>query len=138
MTAANAFRALSLTFAAVAILGIEDVSINDAGEAVNLATDASPTVTAVFVDNIATEVTVRTTDLAAIASLHPGISGNLVAVFQKRAEGSGAAGSGNKTATLATATIISIAPKMGTNGVGEVEITFRCSGPAGTTPLVWS
>ena len=137
MAAANAYRAKTCTYKSTAVLGITDVSITVSGSGTDLMTDASPTVTAVFVDSIAVDVTVTTTDLARVSAIHPGDSGSLVVVFQLRAEGSGA-GAGDKTATLSTATVISVSPQAGTNGIGSFAINLRCSGPAGTTPLVWS
>lgn len=137
MAAANAYRLKTATFSAVAILGCTDFSIKDGGSASDLSTDASPTITAIFVDQIATEVTISSTDVARASAAHAGDTGNLVLIFQLRAEGKGA-GAGDKTATMATATLIDVAYKAGTNGIGSVEYTFRCSGPAGTTPIVWS
>jgi hypothetical protein len=137
MAAANAYRAKTCTYKSTAVLGITDVSITVSGNQTDLATDASATVTAVFVDSIAVDVTVTTTDLARVTALQSGDTGSLVIVFQLRAEGSGA-GAGDKTATLATATVVNYNPQAGTNGIGSFAINFRCSGPAGTTPLVWS
>lgn len=136
MAAANAYRAKTVTFS-TAITGITDVSINDNGSPVDLGTDASPTITAVFVDSIVTEVTVTTTDLARVSTLTIGGTGSLVIVFQLRAEGSGA-GAGDKTCTLANAVITSITPQAGTNGIGSHAVTWRCSGPNGSTTRVWS
>ena len=90
MAAAKAYRAKTVTFASTAVLGITDVSITDNGSAVDLSTDASPTITAVFVDSIVTDVTVTTTDLDRVTALAIGGTGALVIVFQLRAEGSGA------------------------------------------------
>ena len=137
MAAANAYRAKTVTYKTVAILGVTDASISEAGSATDLSSDASATVTAVFVDQIATEVTITSTDIGRSVSNVPGDSGSLVIVYQLRAEGSGA-GAGDKTATLATATLIDKTPNAGTNGIGSVTYKFRCSGPAGTTPCVWS
>lgn len=136
MAAANAYRAKTVTFG-TAITGITDTSITDNGSPVDLSTDASPTVTAVFVDNIVTDVTVTTTDLSRVSALDVGDTGSLVIVYQLRAEGSGA-GSGDKTATMANAVIVSITPQAGTNGIGSHQIVFRCSGPNGSTTRVWS
>ena len=137
MAAAKAYRAKTVTFASTAVLGITDVSITDNGSAVDLSTDASPTITAVFVDSIVTDVTITTTDLDRVAALAIGATGSLVIVFQLRAEGSGA-GAGDKTATMANAVIVSITPQAGTNGIGSHQVAFRCSGPNNTTTRVWS
>jgi hypothetical protein len=137
MAAANAYRAKTATFASTAILGLTDVSITDNGSPVDLGTDASPTITAVFVDSIVTDVTVTTTDVNRATSLDIGDTGSLVIVYQLRAEGSGA-GAGDKTATMANAVVTSITQQAGTNGIGSVQINFRCSGPNGSTTRVWS
>jgi hypothetical protein len=137
MAAANAYRAKTVTFASTPVLGITDTSITDNGSPVDLSTDASPTITAVFVDSIVTDVNVSTTDLARVSALDVGDTGSLVIVYQLRAEGSGA-GAGDKTATMANAVIVSITPQAGTNGIGSHQITFRCSGPNGSTTRVWS
>lgn len=136
MPAAAAYRAKTVTFG-TAITGIMDVSINDNGSPVDLGTDASPTITAVFVDSIVTEVTVSTTDFSRCSTIAIGATGSLAVVFQLRAEGSGA-GAGDKTCTLANAVVVSCAPQAGTNGIGSWSITFRCSGPNNTTTRVWS
>ena len=136
MPAAKAFRAKTVTFAATALTGILDVSVNDSGSPVDLLTDASPTVQAVFIDSIVTEVTIATTDLAASSLLIRGVVGSLVIVFEIRAEGSGA-GSPNRTATFATAVLVSNSSQASATGVGSMSLTFRCSGPNGTT-VTWS
>ena len=136
MAAANAYRAKTATFS-TAILGLTDFSINDNGSPVDLGTDASPTITAVFVDSIVTEVSLTTTDVSRTSTLSIGGTGSLVVTFQLRAEGSGA-GAGDKTCTMANAVITSINSQASTNGIGSVQISFRCSGPNGSTTRVWS
>ena len=132
-----AFRAYTVTYNSVALLSITDASIDESGDNVPLTTDASPTVMANFVDNMKVTASVTTTDFIGASSIVVGASHALVIVFQQRAEGSGSGGS-NKTATCATATVVKKTPKAGTNGIGAVEIQFECSGPAGTTAVVWS
>lgn len=135
MAAANAYRAKTVTFS-TAILGVTDISVTQGGSPVDLGSDASATVTAVFIDSIATDVTVTTTDVSRSSTVTVGATGSLAIVYQLRAEGSGA-GAGDKTATMANAVVVSVAPTAGTNGIGSVTITWRCSGPTGTTQ-VWS
>lgn len=135
MAAANAYRAKSVTFS-TAVLGVTDISVTQGGSPVDLGTDASATVTAVFVDSIATDVTVTTTDVSRCSTIAVGGTGSLAIIYQLRAEGSGA-GAGDKTATMANAVVVSVAPTAGTNGIGSVTVTWRCSGPAGSTQ-VWS
>ena len=137
MAAANAYRIKTATFASTAILGLADASIKDGGSASQLSTDASPWITAVFVDQIVVEITISSTDVARASAVHAGDSGILAIVFQLRAEGKGAA-AGDKTATCATATLVDVSVKAGTNGIGSVEYTFQCSGAAAANPVAWS
>ena len=136
--AANAFRAKSVTFKSTALLGMTDVSVNQSGSANDLRTDASVGVNAVFVDGIAADVTVSTTDLtgAGGANFVIGATGSLVIVAEKRAEGSGAALSGNVTYTAAQATVISNSASGATDGIGGAQISFRCSIPSGDTDAI--
>lgn len=137
MAAAKGFRAKSATYKSTAITGITDDSIKYAGSGTDLNTDASAYVTAVFVDSIAVDVTITTTDVARATSIAPGDTGSLVVVYEQRAEGSGATGGGDKTATMANATVLSVDPQAGSTGIGSVQITFRCSGPT-AAPVIWS
>ena len=136
--AANAFRAKSVTFKSTALLGMTDVSVNQSGSANDLRTDASVGVTAVFVDGIAADISVSTTDLtgAGGANFVIGATGSLVIVAEKRAEGSGAALSGNVTYTAAQATVISNSASGATDGIGGAQISFRCSVPSGDTDAI--
>ncbi len=136
--AANAFRAKSVTFKSTALLGMTDVSVNQSGSANDLRTDGSVGVTAVFVDGIAADVSVSTTDLtgAGGANFVIGATGSLVIVAEKRAEGSGAAVSGNVTYTAAQATVISNSASGATDGIGGAQISFRCSIPSGDTDAI--
>ena len=136
--AANAFRAKSVTFKSTALLGMTDVSVNQSGSANDLRTDASVGVTAVFVDGIAADISVSTTDLtgAGGANFVIGATGSLVIVAEKRAEGSGAAVSGNVTYTAAQATVISNSASGATDGIGGAQISFRCSIPSGDTDAI--
>jgi hypothetical protein len=136
--AANAFRAKSVSFKSTALAGMTDVSINQSGSANDLRTDASVGVTAVFVDGIAADVTVSTTDLngAGGANFVVGATGVLAVVAEKRAEGSGAALSGNVTYTADQATVISNSASGATDGIGSAQITFRCSIPTGDSSAI--
>jgi hypothetical protein len=136
--AANAFRAKSVTFKSTALLGMTDVSINQSGSVNDLRTDASVGVTAVFVDGIAADVTVSTTDLTGAGGVNfvIGATGSLVIVAEKRAEGSGAAVSGNVTYTAAQATVSSNSASGATDGIGGAQIAFRCSVPSGDTDAI--
>jgi hypothetical protein len=136
MAAANAYRIKSATFG-TAILGITDFSVTSSGSSTEHGTDASPTITAVFIDSILTTVSITTTDISRCSTILAGNTGSLVLVFQLRAEGSGA-GAGDKTVTMSNAVVESCAPQAGTNGIGSVSISFKCSGPGNSATQVWS
>lgn len=138
MSASNAFVSLSATFDGNSIDGVTDVSASINGTPVDLVTDAETSVESVFVDAIAADVTVTTTAIDECSSMQPGDAGSLVIVFQKRAEGRGAAGSGNKTATAANAVLTNITPSAATTGIGSLALTFRCAGPDSASPIAWS
>jgi hypothetical protein len=137
MAAANAFRAKSVSFKGTAILGITDVSTNETGSATELKTDASATVTAIFVDGIKADVTVTTTDFTRAKGITIGDTGALVVTYEIRAEGKGA-GAGNAVATYANAVVISNNPQGATDGNGTASIAFSCSAPGGSSPVAWS
>ena len=138
MATANAFRAKSVTFKSTGLLGMTDVGVNQSGNVTDLHTDAKPGVTAVFVDGIAADITVSTTDLSGAggANFVIGATGSLVVVAEKRAEGSGAAVSGDVTYSAAQATVISNSASGTTDGIGSAHIAFRCSVPDGDTDAI--
>lgn len=138
MAASNAFVALSATFASGGIDGITDISASMNGTTVDLLTDAQTSIEAVFVDAAVADISITATDIGELASLIPGDTGSLVIVFQHRKEGRGAAVSGNKTGTCATAVLVGVSAAANTAGVGAATLTFRCSGPDSAAPLIWS
>lgn len=138
MAASNAYVALSATFNSGAIDGITDISVSINGSPVDLVTDAETSIETVFVDAIAADVTITTTDISAVTGFDPGDTNSLVIVFQKRAAGSGAAVAGNSTATFANATLHDISPSASVTGVSSTSLTFRCAGPDSTSPVAWT
>lgn len=134
MAAANAFRAKTATFA-TAILGIENISVNKSGTPTDLTTDASDSVTAVFVDTIVGDVTVVTSDIKRASTINPGDTGSLAIVYECRAEGKGATAGNNTTFTAATASVVSVNCDAPTTGKGQATITWRCSAPSGGSPF---
>lgn len=138
MAASNAYVALSATFNSGGIDGITDITASFNGSPVDLLTDAETSIEAVFVDALACDVTVTTTDISSVTGLEPGDASSLVIVFQKRAEGKGAALSGNITGTFANAVITDISPGSAVTGIASTSVTFRCAGPDSASPVTWS
>lgn len=139
MTAANAFRAKSMSFAAATKTGIQSLKVKNGGNSTDLTSDASPSVNAIFVDMLVGDVTVTTTDFAGVNGLVPGDTGALVVNYEKRAEGRAAAGSGTPiVATFANAVVIDIDMDASTTGIGSASVTFRCSNPSGGSPVAWA
>lgn len=121
----NGYRAKSCTFGGSGITGLTDANLTDGGDATNITSDADPVIKGVVVDNIAVEVTISTTDLALVNAIASGTAGTLVVVFEKRADGKGAAASPNKTATIADAVLVSKTDQAASVGVGSASATFR-------------
>ena len=138
MAAPNAFRAYSVTWKAGSLTTIENVSISQGGQAVDFISDGSAYVSAVFVDNIAADITVVLADFTQTKALSPGDNGALVVTYQLRAEGKGAAGSGNAVATFSSASLVNIQPDAATGGVGRVTLTFRASAAGGSSIVTWT
>jgi hypothetical protein len=121
----DGYRAKSASFAAAGITGLTDASVEDSGSPTDVESDADPVIKGVVVDGIAVNATVTTTDITKINSIAIGTAGSLVIVFEKRADGKGAAASPNKTATIADAVVISKSDQAASKGVGSGSITFR-------------
>ncbi len=126
------FRAKTATYASVPITDLTNMTAAQGGQSHDLVGDASADILAVFVDGIATDVTVASNDIGfqGSASIEVGDSATLVIVFEKRASGRGAAGSGDKTLTLANTVCVSKNADAGTNGIGSGTFTFRAPGQA--------
>lgn len=139
MTVPNAYRAKSATFASTARLGLQSLKVTANGQTTDLVTDAVDTVQAVFVDALAAEVSAVVTDVSGVNSLKPGDTGSLVVVFEKRAEGRAAAGSGNVTATFANAVVTTSDIDSAVTGIGSGTVSWRCSGGGNSGgAVVWS
>lgn len=139
MTVPNAYRALSLSFATVAKTGLTSLKITANGQTVDLLADAVDSVQAIFVDALVADITATFTDAGGVDGLKPGDVGALVGVFQKRAEGRAAAGSGNLTCTASNAVVVSSDIEGSATGIGSATVTWRCSsGGASGGALAWS
>lgn len=138
MAAPNAYRALSATFASGAKLGLQSCKVAVNGQTTDLVSDGVDSVRAIFVDALVHDVSISASDLSVLETLKPGDTGSLVIVFQKRAEGRAAAGSGNLTCTLANSVVTSVDIDSGTTGIGTGNVSFRCSAPDGGGAASWS
>lgn len=127
------YRAKTASFASVGITDLTQASVDEGGQSYDLMGDASANVLDVFVDSIASDVTVSSNDVSiqANASLEIGDSGSLVIVFEKRATGKASAGA-DKTWTK-TGTLLRKHFDAGTNGIGTGTYTFRCAGAGAWT-----
>lgn len=130
MSDQKAYRAKSATFASVSLTPVQQISVDEGGQTTDLTGDAASAVAAVFVDQIASDVTVEVSDIALgnNASVEVGDAGSLVIVYEQRADGRGAAASPNKTLTFANAVLSRKSPSAGTDGKGAITFTFRCPG----------
>lgn len=138
MAAPNSYRALSATFGASAKLGLASCKVAANGQTTDLVSDAVDSVRAIFVDALVCDVTISSSDLSLLTTIKPGDVAALVIVFQKRAEGRAAAGSGNLTGTLANAVVTSTDLDGQTTGIGSGTVTFRCSAPDGGGAIAWT
>ncbi len=122
------YRAKSATFAGVSITDLTNLSVRKGGQSYDLIGDANPLVLDVFVDGIASDITVTSNDIAfqTNASIEVGDSGSLVVVYDKRASGRASA-SADKTLTIASV-VVSTDFSAGSNGIGSGSITFRAAG----------
>ncbi len=126
------FRAKTASYASVSITDLTQLTVNQGSQSHDLVGDASADILAVFSDGIATDVTVASNDITfqGNASIEVGDTGTLAVVFEKRASGRGAAGSGDKTLTLTNCVCVSKNAEAGTNGIGSGTFTFRAPGQA--------
>jgi len=130
---AAGFRAKSATYNSAAITNILRITDNISGQVVDLITDGSLNVENVFLDARAIDVTLEVSDFAN-GTLVPGATAASLAItYEKRGDGSAAAGSGNKILTVANAVLVSNEGGAGTNGTGTRSLRFRGPGPG-----VWS
>lgn len=134
------YRAKTASFASVNLLPLQDVTFNEESSSSDHSGDANPYVLATFVDSIAHTVAVTITDVDLVknASLETGDNGSLVVVFEKRADGRGAAASPNKTATWGNATLISKNIQAGVGGNSSVVFNFRCASVTSGIPVAWT
>lgn len=130
---AAGYRAKSATFSAAAIVNILRITDTISGQAVDLITDANQNIENVFLDSRAIDVTLEVSDFVAGSLLPGATAASLVITYEKRADGSAAAGSGNKVLTIANAVLVSNDGGAGTNGTGQRTLRFRGPGPG-----VWS
>jgi hypothetical protein len=140
MAAPKNFFVKTGTFKSTGVTGLTHFDINEGGSPTDVATDGSATITMTYLNNIGMTVTIDTTDASVHTSsnFRVGAAGSLVLVGQQRAEGKGPVGAADKTATFANAVLVDVGIGIPHEGDSTVRLTFRCSDPAGSTPVVWS
>lgn len=120
----------------VNLTSLTDISITETSTPVDHSTDGSPYVEAVYVDNIAVDVTITSTDLDAFNGFVAGDAGTLVIVGVERLNGSGTDGS--LTATMDEAVLINKGNTIASGGLANVSATFRVPASDDSYPIVWS
>lgn len=137
--ASKAHRLKSVTFSSTAITGVQDVQENDTAESIEKhRADTSLTTEAVFLDGIGAQIVVTTTDLSVRSTWALGAAGALVVVKELRANGTGATGGQDKTATYATAVLVSKALGAPHQGRGTLVLTFEAVDSTGASVVTHS
>lgn len=128
------------SFKGTSITGLKNYDIGEDGSPTDVATDGSATITMTFLNNLGMTVGLASTDasLPSAAAFRVGAAGALILVLQKRAEGKGPAAASDKTLTFANAVLVSVTEGVPHEGESTIQLSFRCSDPAGSTPVVWS
>ncbi len=136
----NTYRAKTAVFAAVSLLPLVDVSDSINGNVTMLDADANPYSQGAFVDGISADVEVTVDDvaLAANTAIEVGDNGSLAILYEKRADGRGAAASPNKTHTYGNATVTGRRVQAGAGGRSQVVFSFKCAGVSAGAPVVYS
>lgn len=140
MTAAATYVLKSATFDSQAVDGLQDIQTGEEGDMVSHAHDALETITASFVDNIKGTVRLLANNSSWFtnAKFRPGHAGSLVMVWQKRAEGRGAAAGEDLTITAAHAVVGRSSGGAPHAGQGSFEVEFECADPDGDSPFAFT
>ena len=123
------------------ITDLEHVDYSEAGQEVDMTTDAAIAVNGMYLDSIKGEVTVQTSDLTlleASTAFALGTTGSLVITYGKRQKGVGIISGSNRTLTLASAQVRGISPGAGATGASVVNIKFGAYDTAGLAVRVWA
>ncbi len=134
------YRAKTAVFVALNLLPLVDISSAQSGNVTTLDADANSYSQGAFVDGISEdiEITIDDVNVATNASAVIGTNGSLVITYEKRADGKGAAGTPNKVATFANATLTGRRIQAGAGGRSQVVLTFKCAGVSAAAPVAWS
>ena len=137
--AGKAHKIKSVTFDATAITGVQNVDENDTVESIEKhRADTSACVEAVFLDGVGAQIVVTTTDLSFRDSWALGEVAALVVVKEQRANGSGAVGSADLTATYSDAVLVAIGQGAPHQGRGSLVLTFEATDPDGSSVVTHS
>ena len=137
--AGGAYKYKSVSFSATALTGVQNVDENDTAEAMDKhRADTSACVEAVFLDGVGAQIVVTTTDLSFRDNWALGAVGALVCVKEKRANGSGATGGADITATYAAAVLVAKGSGAPFQGKGSLVLTFEATDPTGASVVTHS
>jgi hypothetical protein len=124
---------------AVAITGVQDVSIAERGSVHKWSGDGAATVQAQSLEDIEAQITVTTTDVswAKNTGLKPGTAGALVVVWAGRGPRGGASGA-DVTATATYCLVESREPTAPHRGASALAITFSAVHPDGGDVIAYT
>jgi len=137
--AGKAHRIKSVTFSSTAITGLQNVEENDTVESIEKhRADNSLCTEAVFLDGVGAQIVVTTTDLSFRSTWALGTAGALVVVKEQRANGTGATGGQDKTATYAAAVLVAKGLGAPHQGRGSLVLTFEAVDSTGASVITHS
>lgn len=137
--ASKAHRIKSVSFSATAITGVQNVDENDTVEAIEKhRADTSLCVEAVFMDGVGAQIVVTTTDLSVRSTWALGTVGALIVIKELRANGTGATGGQDKTATYAAAVLVAKGMGAPFQGKGSLVLTFEATDSTGASVVTHS
>lgn len=137
--AGKAHKIKSVSFTATSITGIQNVDENDTVESIEKhRADTSLCVEAVFLDGVGAQIVVTTTDLSFRDNWALGAVGALVVVKEQRANGTGATGGADLTATYAAAVLVAKGQGAPHQGKGSLVLTFEATDSTGASVVTHS
>ena len=137
--ASKAYKLKSFTDGTGAITGLTDIQLNETIETITKhRTDTSTTIEAVWLDGVGAQVVVTTTDLSAADARDIGDTGSVTYVREQRANGTGAVGAADITATLAECILVAKGEGNVHEGEATVQLTYEAYDTDGTAVVVYS
>ena len=125
--------AKSAVFAGWTMTDIVDISDGEGGSPVEMTTDNSLTVNAMFVDSIkgTIQITLSDPEQSTNASCVTAKTGSLVVAYQQRTQGKGFVAAHTLSVTYANAQLQTIQRHAAVTGTGTLVLTFTAYDPAG-------